>query len=140
MRGCRRIVSATVALAVVMVASAGCTAMPSPFDGARSQEDELPAVVPPVEGGQESSSRYQGQSAGYDVYLLKGNPPFQVCLVVTAGTADTTLGSCGGGSWLQTSVADGTTFRVQLQGFDGEREPTGVEISAWVHDVTDIDH
>ncbi|NYK10033.1 hypothetical protein HNR14_001914 [Leifsonia naganoensis] len=29
---------------------------------------------------------------------------------------------------------------MQLQGFDGEREPTGVEISPWVHDVTDIDH
>lgn len=141
MRGCRRIGVAVAALAVVLGASTGCVAMPSPFDGARSQADELPAVVPPVEGGQESSSRYQGRSAGYDVYLLKGEAPFQVCIVVTGGTADTTLGSCSGGSWMQTSVADGTTFRVQLQGFDDDDgEPGGVEISPWVHDVTDIDH
>lgn len=128
-------------LAVAGAALTGCVGMPSPFDGERSRADELPAFVPPVEGGVASSARYQGQSGGYDVYLLKGEPPYQVCIVATAGTAETTLSSCGGGAWLQTSVADGTAFRVQLQGFDGDPDPTGIEISPWVHDVTGVpDH
>ncbi|MFF2051078.1 hypothetical protein ACFVU2_05695 [Leifsonia sp. NPDC058194] len=131
--------TAALALAVIAGAGAGCTAMPSPFDGERSNADELPAIVPPMEGADAASSRYQGQSSGYDVYLLKGKPPSQICLVVTAGTADTTLTSCSGGSWLQTTVSDGTAFRVQLQGFDGDPDPTGTEVSPWVHDVTGID-
>jgi len=139
MRGCRRIAFVATALAVVLGASTGCVSMPSPFDGARSRTDELPSIVPELDGVQASSSRYQGQAAGYDVYLVKGVPPYRICLVVTAGTEDTTLGSCSGGSSLQTRVADGTTFRVQLQGFDGDSGASGVEISPWVHDVTGVD-
>lgn len=143
MRGWWRTASVTVALAVGLAASTGCAAMPSPFDGERSRADELPPVarqsVASLEGVDPSSARYQGQSAGYDLYLLEGDPPNRLCLLVTAGTADSTLGACSGGSWLGTTLADGTAFRVQLQGFDGAPDPTGIEVSPWVHDVTGLD-
>jgi hypothetical protein len=118
---------------VVAAALTGCTAAPSPFDGARDEPDELPAVASSVlEGADPATSRYQGQVDGYNLYLVDGEGPIGFCLVYTDGTAEHSGSSCSGGDWLETTVEAGPSFRIQLKGFTDRPGNGEADLSRWV--------
>src|SRR3954464_4952563 len=111
---------AVLAVAVGVTIS-GCTASPSPFDGERKASDALPAAtLSLLDGADPSTSHYQGRADGFDLYLVEGNSPIGFCLVYTDGTPERMGTSCSGGDWVETQLAGGPTFRVELTGFTDE--------------------
>lgn len=125
------------ALGLVLAVSAGllggCASVASPFDRARTPEDTVPAVaVKYLEQGDPDSSRYQGFADGRGLYVLRGTGDMKVCLIYTDGTADGSLASCSGGTWLKLSVPQGSEFEVQLAGFTDAPAEGQVQVSPWV--------
>jgi len=128
----RRVMSGAV-LVALGVLLAGCVGEPSPFDQARTADDRVPAeAVKYIQGADVASSRYQGDADGHRLYVLRGTGEMKVCLVYTDGTADGSLSSCSGGTWLKLSPANGSEFEVRLGGFTDEPAAGDVQISRWV--------
>jgi len=129
---------AVLAVAVGVTIS-GCTASPSPFDGERKASDELPApTLSVLDGADPSTSYYQGRADGLDLYLVRGKPPIGFCLVYTDGTAERTGDSCSGGDWVETQLAGGSTFRVQLTGFTDKPARGEADLSRWVRQIGSV--
>ena len=120
-------------LAVSAALLTACTASPSPFDGPRTSEDAVPAdAVTYVEGGDLSSSRYQGHADDHALYLLKGTGEMRFCLVYTDGTEAGSVATCSGGGWLKLTTPGGAEFLAQLAGFEDEPGRDEVQVSPWV--------
>ncbi|MET3565483.1 hypothetical protein ABIC47_000954 [Leifsonia sp. 563] len=132
----RRWVLATAMAAVVAVGLSGCVFPPTPFDGKRTAEDRIPTdLIPDVQGGDMSTSRYQGRADGWDIYLLRGTHPFGICLAYTDGTPERSGAACSGGTWVRTGVPDGDEFEVNLNGFIDTPKPGQHVLSPWVRQV-----
>lgn len=119
-----------IGLAVVL---SGCVTVPSPFDGERDAADTLPDAVTPYTGGAiPDTSRYQGESDGFSLYLLKGTDPSSVCLAYTDGTKERSGMSCGGGGWLETQVPGGAHFLIRPGGLDDDPGIGETDVSRYV--------
>ena len=122
--------------AVVATGLSGCVSPPSPFDGERTAQDRVPTdLIPRVDGGDLSTSRYQGSADGWDLYLLRGTHPFGVCLAYTDGTPERSGASCSGGTWVRAGVPGGDEFEANLNGFIDTPKPGGAVLSTWVRQV-----
>jgi len=122
--------------AVVALSLTGCVSTPSPFDGRRLDEDRLPAdAASYVQNGDVSTSRYQGSSGGWDLYLVHGTGPYGFCIVYTGGTAERSGASCTGGTWVRVSLPDGAEFEANVTGFVNPRTDDQVQISRWVRQL-----
>lgn len=125
-----------VGAAVVALSLSGCVSTPSPFDGRRLDEDRLPAgAATYVQNGDVSTSRYQGSSGGWDLYLVHGTGPYGFCIVYTDGTAERSGASCTGGTWVRASLSDGAAFEANIGGFVNPPTDDQVQISTWVRQL-----
>src|SRR4051794_10583212 len=133
----RTLGSAAAAVAALALGLSGCVAAPSPFDGKRLDDDRLPAgVAQYVTGGDVTTSRYQGTSGIWDIYLVHGTGHGGFCLAYTDGTAERSGASCTPGTWLGVELSDGAEFQANVSGFVEPLHTGEVELSTWVRQVT----
>ncbi|MGO4299801.1 hypothetical protein [Leifsonia sp. RAF41] len=123
-------------VALVAVSLSGCVASPSPFDGRRVDADRLPGdVATYVQTGDVATSRFQGTSGVWDLYLVHGTGPYGFCLVYTDGTAERSGTTCAGGTWVRASLPDGAEFEANISGFVNPPTDDQVQISTWVRQL-----
>lgn len=78
------------------------------------------------------SSRFVGAFDGHQVWLLRAEPN-AVCMVVQSAEEPEWLLSCGGDG-LTTTLADGTTFFVQVDGLPAPADATAVSQNVFAQD------
>lgn len=132
----RRWMLASAIAVVAAVGMCGCVSQPSPFDGKQATEDRLPdAVAQYAEGADLATSRYQGRVGAWDLYLMRGDEPYGVCIAYTDGTPEHAGSGCSGGTWVRVALSDGSEFEANLNGFLDTPRKGELQVSPWVRKV-----